>query len=77
MDDDKKIHSLKTIPMYAAAMRKLTVSPNELSNEEKTFLLTTALICLRKYKEDRRLKSYNELAYFEIRNRFLGLYTIV
>lgn len=63
VDDDKKIHSLKTIPMYAAAMRKLTVSPNELSNEEKTFLLTTALICLRKYKEDRRLKSYNELAY--------------
>ena len=49
--------------MYAAAMRKLTVSPNELSNEEKTFLLTTALICLRKYKEDRRIKSYNELAF--------------
>lgn len=63
MDDDKKIHSLKTIPMYAAAMRKLTISPNELSDEEKMFLLTTALICLRKYKEDRRLKSYNELAY--------------
>ena len=63
VDDDKKIHSLKTIPMYAAAMRKLTVSPTELSDEEKTFLLTTALICLRKYREDRRLKSYNELGY--------------
>ena len=63
MDDNKLIQSLRTLPLYNAAMKKLTVAPTQLDENEKTFLLTVAIILLRKYEKDNRLTSFVELAY--------------
>lgn len=66
MDDNKLIQNLRTLPLYNAAMEKLTVAPTQLDENEKTFLLTVAIILLRKYERDNRLTSFVELAYFII-----------
>ena len=66
MDDNRLIQNLKTLPLYSTAMEKLTVAPNQLDENEKTFLLTVAIILLRKYERDHRLTSFVELAYFII-----------
>ena len=63
MDDNKLIQNLKTLPLYNAAMEKLTVVPTRLDENEKTFLLTVAIILLKKYERDNRLTSFVELAY--------------
>lgn len=63
MDDNKLIQNLRTLPLYNAAMKKLTVAPTQLDEKEKTFLLTVAIILLRKYEKDNRLTSFVELAY--------------
>lgn len=63
MDDNKLIQNLRTLPLYNAAMKKLTVAPTQLDENEKTFLLTVAIILLRKYEKDNRLTSFVELAY--------------
>lgn len=63
MDDNKLIQNLRTLPLYNAAMKKLTVAPTQLDENEKTFLLTVAIILLRKYERDNRLTSFVELAY--------------
>jgi hypothetical protein len=63
MDQDRTIHGLKSLPMYATTMEKLYVKPSDLDNKEKTFLLTVALLLLRKYQKDRRVTSFVELAY--------------
>ena len=47
-------------------MKKLTVAPSRLDENERTFLLTVAIILLRKYERDHRLTSFVELAYFII-----------
>lgn len=66
MSDDKNIHGIKRIEMYATSMKKLTVNPKELSEEEKTYLLTCAIILLKKYDKDKRHTLFVELAYFII-----------
>lgn len=66
MDDNRLIQNLKTLPLYSAAMEKLTVAPSQLDKNERTFLLTVAIILLRKYERDHRLTSFVELAYFII-----------
>ncbi len=66
MDDNKLIQNLKTLPMYSAAMEKLTIAPRQLDENERTFLLTVAIILMRKYQTNRRLTSFVELAYFII-----------
>ena len=66
MDQDRTIQGLKSIPVYASAMEKLTTNPNNLTNDEKTFLLSVALLLLRKYQADTRLTSFIELAYYII-----------
>ena len=66
MDDNKLIQNLRTLPLYKASMERLTVAPTQLDENEKTFLLTVAIILLRKYKRDNRLTSFVELAYFII-----------
>lgn len=63
MDDNKLIQNLRTLPLYNAAMKKLTVAPTQLDENENTFLLTVAIILLRKYEKDNRLTSFVELAY--------------
>lgn len=66
MDDNRLIQNLKTLPLYSTAMEKLTVAPSQLDENERTFLLTVAIILLRKYERDHRLTSFVELAYFII-----------
>ena len=66
MDDNRLIQNLKTLPLYSAAMEKLTVAPSQLDKNERTFLLTVAIILLRKYERDHRLTSFVELAYYII-----------
>ena len=66
MDDKRLIQNLKSLPLYFSAMEKLTVIPKQLDGDEKTFLLTVAVILLRKYGRDHRLTSFVELSYFII-----------
>ena len=66
MDDKRLIQNLKTLPMYSDALEKLTVAPIRLDENERTFLLTVAIILLKKYERDNRLTSFVELAYFII-----------
>lgn len=66
MNENRLIQSLKTLPLYKVAMEKLTVDPSKLDENEKTFLLTVAIILSRKYDGDHRLTSFIELAYFII-----------
>lgn len=66
MDDNRLIQNLKTLPLYNSAIEKLTIAPNQLNENEKTFLLTVALILLRKYERDHRLTTFVELAYYII-----------
>lgn len=63
MDDNKLIKNLKILPSYRLAMEKLTTTPNQLDENEKAFLLTVAIILLRKYERDHRLTSFVELGY--------------
>ena len=66
MDDIRLIQNLKTLPLYSTAMEKLTIAPSQLDENEKTFLLTVAILLLRKYERDNRLTTFVELAYFII-----------
>lgn len=66
MDQDRTIQGLRTLPEYALAMEKLTLRPENLSDEEKAFMLSVAVLLLRKYQVDRRLTSFVELAYYII-----------
>lgn len=66
MKKQDDIFSLSSLPMYHDAIMKLTVSPSELSEDEKVFLLACAIMLIRRYEEDRRCTSYIELAYFII-----------
>lgn len=64
MNDAKYIQSMKTLDLYSSVMEKLTVTPQSLTADEKTYILTCAVILIKKYEKDRRLKSYVELAYY-------------
>jgi len=66
MDDAKYIQSMKSLDLYSSVMEKLTVNPQLLSDDEKTYILTCAVILIKKYEKDRRLTSYIELAYYII-----------
>ncbi len=66
MDDVKFIHSLKQLSVYSDIMEKLTVNPQLLSENEKTYILACAILLVRKYEKDKRFTSYVELAYYII-----------
>lgn len=66
MDDSRFIQGLKSLPMYAEAMKQLTVNPQALSNDQKTYILTCSILLIRKYQKDKRFTSYIELAYYII-----------
>lgn len=66
MDDAKLIQSMRQLPVYSDVLKKLTVNPLSLSDDEKTYALTCAIILIRKYEKDRRFTSYIELAYYII-----------
>ena len=66
MDDVRLVQSIGLIPMYSDILEKLTVNPQSLTNDEKNYVLTCAIILMRKYEKDKRFKSYVELAYYII-----------
>ena len=66
MDDNKIIQSIKSLPYYAEVMELLTINPGLITEEQKTFILTCAIVLIRKYQGDKRCKSYLELAYYII-----------
>lgn len=66
MDDNRLIQNLRTLSLYSETMEKLTVAPDQLDSNERTFLLTVAIILLKKYEKDHRRTSFIELAYFII-----------
>lgn len=66
MKMQNEILSLTDLPMYHEAMRKLTIAPRELSETEKIFLLSCAILLIKRYEIDRRCTSYIELAYYII-----------
>ncbi len=66
MNEYKEIHELNEIEHYSSIMEKLTVNPQLLTSAEKTFILTCAIILIKKFEKDRRCTSYMELAYYII-----------
>lgn len=66
MDGAKYIQSMKSLNLYSSVMEKLTVNPRLLTDDERTYILTCAVILMRKYEKDRRCTSYVELAYYII-----------
>lgn len=66
MKNQNDILSLANLPMYHDTIQKLTIAPNELSEEEKVFLLSCAILLIRRYENDHRCTSCIELAYFII-----------
>lgn len=63
MNQNKTIHNLKEIPLFSESIKKLTIGPLSLNENEKIYILTVAIVCLKKYQEDKRLLSFIELAY--------------
>ena len=66
MDERIIINNFKNLPIFPVAMEKLTAKTDELSNEEKSFLLACAILLIRKYERDRNLTAFAELAYYII-----------
>lgn len=51
------------IPIFKEVMKKLALG-EELSNKEKTYILTVAILFIKSFESDKRLTSYLEFAYF-------------
>lgn len=66
MDSLKMIQNIKSLPVYSEVLGKLTVDPQSLTDDEKTFILACAIILIKKYEKDKRYTSYIELAYYII-----------
>lgn len=66
MNDVKSIQGMKTLPVYSKIMEKLTINPMGMTDDEKLYLLTCAIMLIKKYEKDERYSSYVELAYYII-----------
>lgn len=56
---------INKIPIFKEVMKKLTLG-QELSNKEKTYILTVAIFFIKSFESDKRNTSYLEFAYFII-----------
>lgn len=66
MNDARFIQSIKSLPLYSDVLKKLTVDPQSLTYNEKVYILTCAVILIKKYEKDNRYAAYLELAYYII-----------
>lgn len=68
MEDYKTIKGLRNLPEFENIIKKITLysSDNQanLEESEKVFLLSSAIILLKKYNIDKRYQSYAEFAYY-------------
>lgn len=62
------LQGINKIDIFETCMRKLSFSPDALTSEEKDYILTTAVLLIKKYSLDKRHTNYVELAYFIILN---------
>ena len=68
------LQGINKINIFENCMRKLSFSPDELTSEEKDYVLTTAVLLMKKYSLDKRHVSYVELAYFIVLNYSLAFH---
>lgn len=70
MEDYKTIKGLRSLPEFERIIKKITLYPNDetikLEENEKVFLLSSAIILSKNYSMDKRYQSYAELAYYII-----------
>lgn len=66
MDGSEIIQKINSLSLYADVLKKLTVKPQSLSDKEKVYILTCAIILIKKYEKDNRYTSYLQLAYYII-----------
>src|SRR5690606_14526874 len=63
--EKRTLTHLNKIPMFNIVIHKLSVGI-ELTDEEKSFVLSCAIVFIKHYERDHRLTSYAEFAYFII-----------
>lgn len=63
---------IRTIEQFEVCIKKLTIAPSELTAVEKDYILTVAVLLMKKFSLDKRHISYVELAYFIILNYSLA-----
>lgn len=68
----KEFLRINEIQIFSRCMKKLTLTPTELNDEEKSYILSVAALLIKKYSIDKRYISYVELAYFIILNYSLA-----
>ena len=71
------LQGINKIDIFENCIKKLSFSPTELSSEEKSYILTVALLLIKKYSLDKRHTNYVELAYFIILNYSLAFHDYV
>lgn len=71
------LQGINKIDIFENCIKKLSFSPTELSSEEKSYILTVALLLIKKFSLDKRHTNYVELAYFIILNYSLAFHDYV
>ena len=66
MDYYNLIYSINSIQKYSDILKKITINPQLLTEDEKVYILTCAIILIKKYEKDNRYTSFLELAYYII-----------
>lgn len=66
MDDAKLIDKLNSLQSYSDILKKLTINPQLLTDDEKVYILTCAIVLIKKYERDNRCTLFLELAYYII-----------
>ncbi|WP_443738831.1 DEAD/DEAH box helicase [Treponema sp.] len=66
MKENQYLIHLKDNRFYTNALRKLVVEPEKLINNEKTFLLSSAILFMKVFMKDKRCKTFFDLAYYII-----------
>lgn len=67
MDNDySKIHNLRSVPRYLELMRSFSVDVCQMSCKDIEYLLSLAIVLVRTYENDKRLRTHLELAYYII-----------
>lgn len=60
-----KLTRISKVPLFSQTMHKLTIN-EKLSEQEKQFILSAAILFIQSYQNDRRLTSYIDFAYYII-----------
>ena len=64
--DTYEIKTLKKDADFPKILHKIIVNPLLLNEKEKIYILTCAILLIKKYSKDKRYKAYLEFAYYII-----------